>query len=143
MRRDPKNNIYINYLNSDADCSFAAASNWNAGRRTIDLRAANQYVDAFLVGFKVLAIGTTVTFKLQQSADNSTWTDVIPFKDQHSAANWDAITAAGFYAVEYRDTDRWVRLTAAAQTGTLVGYGFLTGTSQRLPVDRSVWTPAT
>lgn len=143
MRRDLKNNVFQDYFNSDADCSFASAAAWNAGRRIIDFRAANQYVDRILVNVVVVAAGTTVTFHYQGSEDRATWVNVVPYRDADAAANWAAITATGHYMAEYRNIQRYGRLCVAAQTGTFVLFAWATGMSKRNPVNRAGITMAT
>jgi len=145
LRRDLKNNLFVDYVNSDVDCSFANAAAWNAGRRTIDLWGNNQMVDRFLVNIVVVAHGGAAVFVVQNTmtpANEASWASLVPYRDQHNAGNWAATTAIGRYYAEYRKSLRYVRVSCVSLGGTNVMFGFLTGSSLRNPVDRSTGTAA-
>lgn len=138
MRRDQKNTVFWKTLNTDVDCSFANIAAWNAGRQAIDLWGGYQLIKSFQMCIYVAAKGTTISLFAEESSDGTTWTELKPYRDEADTSALTAITAVGHYAAEYRETKRYVRLSASAQTGTFVMYAYLIGSaSDRSPVERS------
>ena len=154
MRRDLKNNLYFNRLNSDADGDFTTAATWNTGRVVCDLMghpstenpAQYQMVDRFMVYIVVTALtaAKTIVWFMEEAAANSeaSFTEIRPFQSQYTIADL-SVTSTGVYYAEYRNTKRYVRLSCRSMTATpgLTCYAVLAGTSTRMPVDRSHMSP--
>lgn len=84
-----------------ARCELVAAQSITTGGVSAAFNAAQYHGGRFVATVTAAPVGQTLTLSIERSSDGIKW---------ETAATWAAITAAGEYAVESADLDKFVRV---------------------------------